>query len=45
MKLAVLVVILGLVYVKRDEERVDKALFSAVPALVVVNILIATLWS
>ncbi|KUN26328.1 hypothetical protein AQJ23_14230 [Streptomyces antibioticus] len=44
-KLAVLVVILGLVYVKRDETRVDKALFSAVPALVVVNVLIATLWS
>ncbi|GAA2515244.1 hypothetical protein [Streptomyces gobitricini] len=44
-KLAILVVILGLVYVKRDEERVDKAVFGAVGGLTVVNIFIATLWT
>ncbi|MGW6460177.1 hypothetical protein ACWF94_30345 [Streptomyces sp. NPDC055078] len=44
-KLAVLVVILGLVYVKRDEERVEKAAFGAVGALTVVNIFIATVWT
>ncbi|MFD5428901.1 hypothetical protein [Streptomyces sp. NPDC127084] len=44
-KLAVLVVILGLVYVKRDEERVDKAVFGAVGGLTIANIFIATLWT
>jgi hypothetical protein len=44
-KLAVLIVILGLVYVKRDEERVDKAVFGAVGALTAVNIFIAVLWT
>ncbi|MEU1894910.1 hypothetical protein [Streptomyces pristinaespiralis] len=44
-KLAVLVVILGLVYVKRDEEKVDKALFGAVGGFTVANIFIATLWT
>ncbi|MFC4606562.1 hypothetical protein [Streptomyces maoxianensis] len=44
-KLAVLVVILGLVYVKRDEEKVEKALFGAVGGLTVANIFIATLWT
>ncbi|WP_326652039.1 hypothetical protein [Streptomyces sp. NBC_01750] len=44
-KMAVLIVILGLVYVKRDEERVDKAMFGAVGGLTVVNIFIATLWT
>ncbi|MFE7774203.1 hypothetical protein ACFU5O_09920 [Streptomyces sp. NPDC057445] len=44
-KLAVLVVILALVYVKRDEEKVDKAVFGAVGGLTVVNIFIATLWT
>ncbi|MFK0254223.1 hypothetical protein [Streptomyces sp. NPDC090445] len=44
-KLAVLFVILALVYVKRDEEQVDKALFGAVGGLTVVNIFIATLWT
>ncbi|MFH8931665.1 hypothetical protein ACH4D4_31930 [Streptomyces pristinaespiralis] len=44
-KLAVLVVILGLVYVKRDEEKVDKALFGTVGGLTVANIFIATLWT
>ncbi|MER6917289.1 hypothetical protein ABT354_37080 [Streptomyces sp. NPDC000594] len=44
-KLAVLVVILGLVYVKRDDETVEKGLFGAVGGLTVVNIFIATLWT
>ncbi|GHE73112.1 hypothetical protein GCM10018785_46510 [Streptomyces longispororuber] len=44
-KMALLIVILGLVYVKRDEERVDKALFGAVGALTVANIFIAVLWT
>jgi uncharacterized protein len=44
-KLAVLVVILGLVYVKRDEEKADKAQFGAVGGLTMVNIFIATLWT
>ncbi|QES49734.1 hypothetical protein DEJ50_19880 [Streptomyces venezuelae] len=43
-KLAVLFVILALVYVKRDEEKVDKALFGAVGGLTVLNIFIAVLW-
>ncbi|MEU8616799.1 hypothetical protein [Streptomyces sp. NPDC048623] len=43
-KLAILVVILGLVYVKRDEEKVDNALFGAVGGLTLANIFIATLW-
>ncbi|MEU2154818.1 hypothetical protein ABZ532_07315 [Streptomyces sp. NPDC019396] len=44
-KLAVLVVILGLVYVKRDEETVDKAVFGVVGGLTIANIFIATLWT
>ncbi|MFE3327730.1 hypothetical protein [Streptomyces sp. NPDC059176] len=44
-KLVILVVILGLVYVKRDEETVDKALFATVGGLTVANIFIATLWT
>ncbi|UQX02608.1 hypothetical protein [Streptomyces sp. RerS4] len=43
-KLAILFVVLALVYVKRDEERVDKALFGAVGGLTVANIFIAVLW-
>ncbi|GHJ93192.1 hypothetical protein SNE510_27110 [Streptomyces sp. NE5-10] len=43
-KLAILVVILGIVYVKRDEETVDKGLFGAVGGLTTANIFIATLW-
>ncbi|MFG3285000.1 hypothetical protein [Streptomyces sp. NPDC048111] len=43
-KLAVLIVILGLVYVKRDDEKIDKAVFGAVGGLTVVNIFIALLW-
>ncbi|MET7378115.1 hypothetical protein ABZT08_04690 [Streptomyces sp. NPDC005526] len=44
-KLALLVVILGLVYVKRDEEKVDKSLFGLVGLLTTVNIFIAVLWT
>ncbi|MEW2413580.1 hypothetical protein AB0953_07640 [Streptomyces sp. NPDC046866] len=43
-KLAVLFVVLALVYVKRDEVRVEKAVFGAVGGLTAVNIFIATLW-
>ncbi|MET9569310.1 hypothetical protein ACFYNW_13745 [Streptomyces virginiae] len=43
-KLALLFVILALVYVKRDEEHVDKAMFAAVGGLTVINIFIALLW-
>ncbi|MBT2507152.1 hypothetical protein J7I98_14890 [Streptomyces sp. ISL-98] len=44
-KLAILVVILGLVYVKRDDEKIEKALFGAVGGLTVANIFIAVLWT
>ncbi|WP_328537140.1 hypothetical protein [Streptomyces sp. NBC_00344] len=44
-KLAVLIVILGLVYVKRDDERIDKRLFGVVGGLTIVNIFIALLWT
>ncbi|AEN11902.1 MULTISPECIES: hypothetical protein [unclassified Streptomyces] len=44
-KLLLLIVILALVYVKRDEERVDKGAFAAVGGLTVANIFIATLWT
>ncbi|MFJ5529650.1 hypothetical protein [Streptomyces sp. NPDC093261] len=44
-KLALLIVILGLVYVKRDEEHVEKPLFALVGALTTVNIFIAVLWT
>ncbi|WP_395572091.1 hypothetical protein [Streptomyces sp. BK79] len=44
-KLAVLIVILGLVYVKRDDEKVDKPLFGLVGLLTVVNVFIAVLWT
>ncbi|MCM2389403.1 hypothetical protein [Streptomyces albipurpureus] len=44
-KMAVLIVILGLVYVKRDEETVEKGLFAAVGGLTVANIFIATVWT
>ncbi|WP_282694422.1 hypothetical protein [Streptomyces sp. CC208A] len=43
-KLAILVAILAIVYVKRDEETVDKGLFGAVGGLTTANIFIATLW-
>lgn len=45
LKLALLVVILGLVYVKRDEEKVGKAEFGAVGLLTVANVFIAVLWT
>lgn len=44
-KMAVLVVILALVYVKRDEETIAKPLFGTVGALTVANIFIAVLWT
>jgi hypothetical protein len=44
-KLAFLVVILGLVYVKRDEERQPAAVFGTVGALTVANTFIAVLWT
>ncbi|MFF1379827.1 hypothetical protein [Streptomyces sp. NPDC058308] len=44
-KLALLIVILALVYVKRDEKKVDKGLFGAVGLLTVANIFIAVLWT
>ncbi|MFJ8749819.1 hypothetical protein ACIREO_10850 [Streptomyces sp. NPDC102441] len=44
-KLLVLIVVLALVYVKRDEEKVDKGAFAAVGGLTVANIFIATLWT
>jgi len=43
-KLLFLVVILALVYIKRDEEKVDKGAFAAVGGLTLANIFIATLW-
>ncbi|MEU1936169.1 hypothetical protein ACH49O_23190 [Streptomyces coeruleorubidus] len=44
-KLALLIVILGLVYVKRDDEKVDKGLFGLVGALTTANVFIAVLWT
>ncbi|MGA4966783.1 hypothetical protein ACPCTK_06035 [Streptomyces pseudogriseolus] len=44
-KLALLIVILGLVYVKRDEEKVDKGVFGLVGLLTVANVFIAVLWT
>lgn len=44
-KLALLVVILALVYVKRDDEKVGKGAFAAVGGLTVANIFIATVWT
>ncbi|MFF3632836.1 MULTISPECIES: hypothetical protein [unclassified Streptomyces] len=44
-KLALLIVILGLVYVQRDEEKVDKRVFGLVGLLTVANIFIAVLWT
>ena len=43
-KLALLVVILGITYVKRDDERLGAPLFGAVGLLTMVNIFIAVLW-
>ncbi|MDT3398570.1 hypothetical protein RKE29_18275 [Streptomyces sp. B1866] len=44
-KLALLVVILGLIYVRRDEERVTAAEFGTVGALTTANIFIAVMWT
>lgn len=43
-KLAVLVVILVLVYVKRDEQRVPAGTMAAVGALTCLNVFLATMW-
>ncbi len=45
LKLALLVVILGLVYIKRDEEKVASAALGTVGALTATNIFIAVLWT
>ncbi|MBZ6228357.1 hypothetical protein [Streptomyces olivaceus] len=42
---AVLVVVLGLGYVKRDDEKAENPLFGLVGLLTVVNIFIAVLWT
>ncbi|MDF3291085.1 hypothetical protein [Streptomyces silvisoli] len=44
-KLALLVVILGVVYVKRDEETVEKGALATVGGLTMANIFIAVLWT
>ncbi|WP_112471100.1 hypothetical protein [Streptomyces triticisoli] len=44
-KLALLIVILALVYVKRDEEKVDKGMFGLVGLATTANIFIAVLWT
>ncbi|MCX3058359.1 hypothetical protein [Streptomyces beihaiensis] len=44
-KLAILIVILGIVYVKRDEETAEKGLFATVGGLTMANIFIAVLWT
>ncbi|MBA0054271.1 hypothetical protein E0L36_26475 [Streptomyces sp. AJS327] len=44
-KLTLLVVILGLVYVKRDEERLPTPLFGTIGLLTTANIFIAVLWT
>jgi hypothetical protein len=44
-KLTLLVVILGLVYVKRDDEKVEKPLFGLVGLLTTANVFIAVLWT
>ncbi|WP_230194872.1 hypothetical protein [Streptomyces coriariae] len=44
-KLALLIVILALVYVKRDDEVVKKPLFALVGLLTLANIFIAVLWT
>ncbi|MFJ3195415.1 hypothetical protein ACIQJX_24745 [Streptomyces griseoviridis] len=45
LKLALLVVVLGLVYVKRDDEKVDRNLFGLVGLFTTANIFIAVLWT
>lgn len=43
-KLAILVVVLGLVYVNRDEEKIAAPVFGTVGLLTTANIFIATVW-
>lgn len=44
-KLVVLVVVLGLTYVKRDDERVPAGVLGAIGALTTLNIFLATVWT
>lgn len=44
-KLVVLIAILGVAYVKRDEESVDRKVIATVGGLTAVNIFIAVLWT
>ncbi|TVL90099.1 hypothetical protein [Streptomyces sp. SAJ15] len=44
-KMALLIVILALVYVKRDEERVPNPVFGLVGLLTTANVFIAVLWT
>ncbi|WFB08929.1 hypothetical protein LRS74_19205 [Streptomyces sp. LX-29] len=44
-KMALLIVILALVYVKRDEERVATPVFGLVGLLTTANVFIAVLWT
>jgi hypothetical protein len=44
-KLALLVVILGLVYVRRDDEKLPAAVFGTVGALTAANVFVAVLWT
>lgn len=44
-KLTILVVILGLVYVKRAEEKVSSAVFWTIGGLTMANVFIAVLWT
>jgi hypothetical protein len=44
-KVAFLVIILGIVYVKRDDETADKRVVATVGALTTANIFIALLWT
>ncbi|MCQ4082594.1 hypothetical protein NGB36_18795 [Streptomyces sp. RB6PN25] len=44
-KAAILVVILGLAYVKRDEETVETGVVAAIGGLTAANIFIAVLWT
>ncbi|KUJ66980.1 hypothetical protein ACZ90_31670 [Streptomyces albus subsp. albus] len=44
-KMALLIVILGLVYVKRDEEQVPSGVLGTVGVLTCANIFIAVLWT
>jgi hypothetical protein len=44
-KLAVLMVVLGLVYVKRDEEKVPAVVMGGIGLLTAANVFVATVWT